>query len=574
MDGIEDEAPVVDQLVERLETPIDDTALLELLDHAAIALIESDLIHRLVPHARRLRDLDFADHPWAGLLGGVAICTVDRPRGRTELRRSREAFERREDRLGNGYACFLEGLEDIGEGQIATAADWWRRSRELLDGEGPVEGMALAHLALGAYADGDLRRAQLMANESLTTARRREDDRVIGIASMYLAFVDVHTGEFADADTALADGIAALDRLDPANRYELPMLLSGQACVACLRGAPELAEQRWNEAIEAATRDENRWYESITRVMRADFTATDNPRRAVEDARRALDYFSWAGEEWWVHWARTGLIGAHRSAGALATAAELARRLLAAPLTPLERGRALLAYGETLLALEDPAAVGLLEDAVECLDAAGAHYWAACAELLLAVVESDRSVELTTSIRTRAGAGLDDPAWLAVLDPATALVTHPPAARSTPPADRYRAPGRSSSISSGGDSPAGRPPPRCSSRRAPSTPTSGPRWRRPVPTPGRRPPQISEHPGRPTPARRRPSGVTSWPRSSCSPRVGPSHRSPPSSITRGERSSGDSPGSVSGSRSRRTSAWSLAPASSRSSDAPVPPGPG
>jgi DNA-binding NarL/FixJ family response regulator len=433
MDGIEDQASVVDRLVERLDEPIDDATLLGLLDDAAVALIESDLIHRLVPHARRLRAIDFADHPWAGLLGGVAICTIDRPRGRAELRHSRETFERIGDRVGDGYACFLEGLEDIGEGQIATAADWWRRSRELLDGEGPVEGMALAHLALGAYAEGDLRRARLMANEALTTARRRRDDRVVGIASMYLAFVAFHTGEFAAADAALADGIAGLERIvDPANRYELPMLLAGQGCVAALRGAADVADRRWDEAIDAAIRDENRWYESIIRVMRADCTSTENPGRAVEDARCALDYFSWAGEEWWVHWARTALIAAHRSSGALATAAELARRLLTAPLTPLEQGRALLASGETLLALEDPVAVDVLDEAADRLDSAGAHYWAARAELLLAVVEPSRSAALTTNIRARAGAGRHDPAWVALLEPATALATNPPHGDATP----------------------------------------------------------------------------------------------------------------------------------------------
>ncbi len=427
MDDTEDQTSVVDRLVERLAKPVDDTTLLALLDGAAIALIESDLIHRLVPHARRLLAIDFTDHPWAALLAADAICAIDRPRGRTELRLARETFERIRDQLGNGYACFLEGLEDVGEGKIETAADWWRRSRALLDGEGPVEGMALTHLALGAYAEGDLGLAQLMANESLTTARRRQDDRVIGIACMYLGFVYFHTGEFARSDAALAEGIAGLERIvDPANRYELPMLLAGQGCLASLRGAADVAERRWNEAIGAATRDENRWYESITRVMRSDCTSTDSPRRAIEDARCALDYFSWAGEEWWVHWARTALIAGHRSSGALATSAELARRLLAAPLTPLERGRALLACGETLLAAADPAAVSVLEEAVDLLDGAGAHYWAARAELLLAVVEPSRSAALTTSIRARAGHGLDDPAWVALIDPATALATNPP----------------------------------------------------------------------------------------------------------------------------------------------------
>ena len=85
-----------------------------------------------------------------------------------------------------------------------------------------------------------------------------------------------------------------------------------------------------------------------------------------------------------------------------------------------------MAYGETLLALEDPAAVDVLEEAVDRLDGAGADYWAARAELLLAVVEPNRSAALTTSIRARAGAGLHDRAWVALLDPATALATNPP----------------------------------------------------------------------------------------------------------------------------------------------------
>lgn len=422
MDDLERQAQVIDRLVERLETPIDDTPLLALLEESAPALIETDLIHRLVPYARRLRELDYEGHPWAGLVGGVALCAIDRPRGRAVMRRARETFEPTDDRLGYGYACFLEGLEDIGEGQIASANEWWRQSRELLQGEGPVEGMALAHLALGAYGDGNLRRAEHLAGESLTSARARGDDRVIGIACMYLAFVRIHMGEFAAADAAIAEGIAGLERIpDPANRYELPMLLATKGCVAAMRGAEETAEQVWNEAIDSSARVENRWYDAITRVVRADCTSRTNPRRAVEDTRCALDYFSWAGEEWWVHWARTALIAGHRSSGALATAAELSRRLLGAALTPLERGRALAAYGETLLYLDDPSAIAVLDEGISELDRAGGNYWAARAETLLAMFEPSRRSALTASIRMRAGDAIDDPAWSALLDPAVAL---------------------------------------------------------------------------------------------------------------------------------------------------------
>ncbi len=425
MDDIERQTQIVGRLVEQLGASVDDARLLDLLDDAALPLIQTDLVHRLVPHARRLLGLDYDGHPWAGLVGGVALCSIDRKLGRAVLRHARETFEGTDDAVGNGYACFLEGLENLGEGKIGTASDWWRRSREFLDGEGPVDGMALAHLALGAYGEGDLCRAEHLARESLTSARQRGNDRVIGIACMYLAFVRIHAGEFAAADAAIAEGIAGLERIaDPVNRYELPMLLAAQACVAALRGTSELAEQIWDDALASAALIENRWYEAITRVVRADCTCRSNPRRAVEDARCALDYFSWAGEEWWVHWARTALIAGHRSSGALATAAELSRRLLEAPLTPLERGRALAAYGETLWYLDDPTAIAVLEAGIAELDRAGGSYWAAGADMVLAVVEPSRSEASTAGIRRRAGDAIGDPAWAALLDPATARGTY------------------------------------------------------------------------------------------------------------------------------------------------------
>ena len=162
------------------------------------------------------------------------------------------------------------------------------------------------------------------------------------------------------------------------------------------------------------------------RVVRADCTARLDARRAVDDGRRALDYFSWADEGWWVHWARTALVTAHRWSGDLATAAELARRLLRATLTPLERGRALVAQGEALLALDEPEALAVLDEAVATLDGVGAKYWAARADLLTAVVEVRRSEVVTQRIRFRAGRAAGDPAWVRLLDPAATLARTPP----------------------------------------------------------------------------------------------------------------------------------------------------
>ena len=416
---------VVDALVRDLGASPDDPGVVALLDGAARTLIEADLVHRLLPFARRFRLIDFSDHPWAGLVAGVAMCAVDRHLGRATLGTARGCFALRGDAEGEGYGCFLEGLEDIGEGQIEAATARWSRARALLGGEGPVEGLALAHLALGAYAEGNLALAHLMASESLATSRARGDDRLGGIACMYLGFIDVHTGEFGHADAAVAEGLAALGRLEPDNRYEWPMLRAVQGCVASLRGDDAAAEVAWTDALEFCDRVENRWYEAIARVVRADGTARIDPWRAVDDARLALDYFSWADEGWWVHWARTALVTAHRCSGDLATAAELARRLLQAALTPLERGRALVARGEALLALDEPEALDVLDEAVATLDGVGAKYWAARADLLTAVVDASRVESVTSRIRIRAGVAADDPAWVRVLDPATTLAGGP-----------------------------------------------------------------------------------------------------------------------------------------------------
>ncbi len=423
---------LVGALVRDLDASPDDPTVLARLDAAAKVLIESDLVHRLVPFARRLRAVDYSAHPWAGLVAGVALCAIDRPLGRATLRAARARFEARGDATGEGYGCFLEGLEDIGEGHIDSATERWTRSRALLGGDGPVEGMALAHLALGAYAEGNLALAHLMATQSLGTARLQGDDRLVGIACMYLGFIDVHTGEYAHADAIVAEGLTALRRLEPDNRYEWPMLRAIEGCLASLRGDDDAAECAWDDALGFCDRTENRWYEAITRVVRADCTARLDARRAVDDARRALDYFSWADEGWWVHWARTALVSAHRWSGQLATAAELARRLLRASLTPLERGRALVALGEALLALDQPDALGVLDEAVATLDGVDAKYWAARADLLTAIVDGHRSDAVIRRIRRRAGREAGDPAWVRLLDPAATLRDAAPVAGPRP----------------------------------------------------------------------------------------------------------------------------------------------
>src|SRR5262249_34911969 len=90
-------------LVLRVVAIGDDDAVLQALDAVAVELIETDLIHRLVPSSVRLATIDYRDHPWAALLAGVALCSFDRPLGRGVLRTAREQFASAGDDRGHGY---------------------------------------------------------------------------------------------------------------------------------------------------------------------------------------------------------------------------------------------------------------------------------------------------------------------------------------------------------------------------------------------------------------------------------------------------------------------------------------
>ena len=83
----------VDEVLDELATaPDDDDAILDVLDRGAEALVSHDLVHRLVPCAARLRDIDYSRHPWAALPAGTAICAIDRDLGRRVLATARETF--------------------------------------------------------------------------------------------------------------------------------------------------------------------------------------------------------------------------------------------------------------------------------------------------------------------------------------------------------------------------------------------------------------------------------------------------------------------------------------------------
>jgi len=400
-----------------LRTDRDDYALLRTLDECAPELIEQDLVHRLVPEVARLQGLDYSSHPWAGLVAGVALCAVDRGHGRRVLTDARSHFASESDDRGHGYACFLEGLEDLGEGKLEAAGAWWRSARELLDDTGPVNAFAMTHLALGAYARGQLTEAIAMAEEAMTQAQLRGDDRLEAIAAMDLGLFRVWTGDFAIAERSARLGIDALARIpDPENRYEEPLLFAELAAVAAYRGEFETADLFFDRALELCATLGNLWYEAITRTVRAEITAPANPVRAIDDVRAAMAYFNWAEESWFVHWTHQALAVAHRELGHTAASIEATRSLLERPLNDLERGRALLCLAETHARGTTPnASIALLREAIELLDRVGARYLAAKSRVLLAGLDTNRGEYLMRAARGLAAGDRSDRAWRLML---------------------------------------------------------------------------------------------------------------------------------------------------------------
>lgn len=408
---------VVERVIQCFAAAASDDDVLVALDRATAAFVSTDLIHRLVPFADRLRGLSYEDHPGAGLSAGVAICAVDRVVGRRTLSAARVRFAQDGDPVGEGYGCFLEGLEDLGEGNLSGATEWWQRSRQLLGPEHAVESFTMAHLALGAYQEGDLARALVLAEESLGAAEHGRNHRLEAISALYVGFFRLWTGDFARVQRAVEQGLAASERIvEPLNRYDAPLIWAVAGALASLRGEPQEAETAFATGLQDAAALHNEWHGAILRSVRAQFAAREDPVRAIADAKSALDYFERVGERWWSSWARHSLAATHLDLGDLAAAAYHCRRVLEADQSDLERGRALLVQGQVDARSGNEAdAKANLDEAIAALDAAGAAFWVAQAELVLASVDNRRASYLQRSAQARAGRNRDDPGWIRML---------------------------------------------------------------------------------------------------------------------------------------------------------------
>jgi tetratricopeptide (TPR) repeat protein len=408
----------VSAVVELLETHPSHRQILDVLETNLEHFITADLNHRLVPFAGKLAVIDYSRRPLAALPASVAICALDRPLGRRLLRDARESLASVGDEHGWGYACFLEGLQDLGEGQLDSSERWWTLATTLLGNESGVIGFTDAHLALVAYQRGELHRAVRLGELSLFAAERRQDYRVEAIAAVYLAFFNYWVGDFTRAAHAVRQARLACERIaEPSNRYEMPLVCAVDAALSSIEGDSDAAEQRFLEALVEAERMHNEWYRAITLSARALLTAANDPLRAVADATEALDYFDRVDERWWVAWATNSLAVAHLAAGehhaGLAACSEM---LAVNPLSPLERARGLCTRAELQERtgeLSDAAAS--ITEAIECFDNAGAHFWAARAEVVAAAIDLARSEYHLRSARRRSITDPPSAAWSLML---------------------------------------------------------------------------------------------------------------------------------------------------------------
>jgi len=112
---------------------------------------------------------------------GVAVCSTDWALGREMPSRARIQLEQI-DESSAGFAWFLEGLQDLGEGDLQRATDWWRKAHASLSPKLTATRLALALLALGAWKRGALGEAILVAEEAIWIAERVGDLRTDAVA--------------------------------------------------------------------------------------------------------------------------------------------------------------------------------------------------------------------------------------------------------------------------------------------------------------------------------------------------------------------------------------------------------
>ena len=409
--------PDIASIISALGSAVTSDDVVRILDDSAKSIVAHDLAHRLIPAAAKFADVDFGAHPWAALPAAIALVQFDRPRGWAVLGAARATFERNDDREGCGWACFVEGLESLGEGDLLRADTCWANSIEALGESHLLVRFSALHRSLGAYERGDLDGAVRLAEYSLHRARRDRDSRMIAAAATELAFFRFWKGDFPAVMRAADAAEHAFAEIgDPLDRYEEPLMWAARSAVAYVRGDYTDGDDLIDRGLDAADAMRNAWYRAILLTLRADLSASWNPLRSIDDARAALGYYDEIGEQWWSRWALQALVIAQRENGDVAAALAGAAALLGWVSNPLERGRAMLERGLTEIAVGDKAAAkGSLVEALDLLDSGGARWHAARAVIGLSHADPQRGEYLVRTARSRAGADANEIGWRRML---------------------------------------------------------------------------------------------------------------------------------------------------------------
>jgi tetratricopeptide (TPR) repeat protein len=157
-----------------------------------------------------------------------------------------------------GYDAFrapvllLEAWAAERRGEDAAAEDAYRRAYELAGriGFGDHAAFALAGLGAIALANGDLRKAEELQQQALTTADAAQAPWVAAQARVQLARIAAASGNTDEADRLFREvlGWSTMQRPHQA-RESLFVALAGNPATAAERGLAEIAEPRPDTAL-------------------------------------------------------------------------------------------------------------------------------------------------------------------------------------------------------------------------------------------------------------------------------------------------------------------------------------
>ena len=387
----------------------DPAEIVNSLDSAARSVLLTPGIDELASHLSELDRLPVFGHPWAGLVVCEAISNAVGPAAAADrLERARSEFDGAGDEVGLGFCCAFDGLNALSTGHLADVAPALDASRAKLGPQSPRLEHLLAASAWSSYEAGDLAGSIAVAEEALSQACIRANRFGEGVAWFHIGYFCLWTGDFRQAELALR---FAAETLNDESLFEHALTCGAQGVLASLRAQDALAEACFHSALTAPMTQArgDRWLESVFRALRAEFTASIDAERALNDAREARAALLAIGDTWWVNWALLATAVALGAAGQRTAAERTFDELLGAELRPLERARAHLRYGEMLLDLDDrEGAQPHLADAAEAFETANARYWAVRAMVGLLATQP----RTAAAIRRRAQAlGAVDPAY-------------------------------------------------------------------------------------------------------------------------------------------------------------------